>query len=180
MAPMLLGLPGRPPSGRPRELARGLLRLQLQRRRVDAVALAGGVGTVVEDVAKVPAAPLADDLGALHEEAVVRAQLDVLEVLGLVEAGPARTGLELGLAVEQLRATSCAGIGPIAVLVDVFAGEGPLGALLTKDVVLLGRQLRLPLLFGLFDLLLCAHLVLTWPVGGRGEGLAAAFILPQA
>src|SRR5258708_37349534 len=130
MAPMLLGLPGRPPSGRPRELARGLLRLQLQRRRINAIALAGGVGTVVEDVAKVPAAPLADDLGALHEEAVVRAQLDVLEVLGLVESRPAGAGLELGLGVEQLRATGGTGVGPIAVIVDVLAGEGPVGALL--------------------------------------------------
>src|SRR5258708_24947931 len=96
MAPILLGAPGRPPRCRLSRLAGGLLRLQLQRGRIDAVALTGGVWAIVEDVAQVPTAPLADDLGALHEEAVVRTQLDVLEVLGLVAAGPAGAGLELG------------------------------------------------------------------------------------
>src|ERR1700745_1126178 len=50
-------------------------RLERQRARVDAVSLAGRLGTVVEDVNKGAAAAAAYDLGAPHEQAVVRAQL---------------------------------------------------------------------------------------------------------
>src|ERR1700729_2174905 len=44
--------------------------LERQRARVDAVPLAGRLGTVVEDVAQVAAAAAAHDLGAPHEQAV--------------------------------------------------------------------------------------------------------------
>jgi hypothetical protein len=61
-------------------------------------------------VAEVPAAALADNLGALHEEAVVGAQLDVLGVLGLVEAGPAGARFKLGLGVKELGTARSAGV----------------------------------------------------------------------
>src|ERR1700690_3616283 len=50
--------------------------LEGERRGVDAVALSVRPRPVVEDVAQVPAAGAADDLGAAHEQAVVGAQLD--------------------------------------------------------------------------------------------------------
>ncbi len=67
-----------------------LLGVELQRAGVDAVALPGGVRPVVEDVAKMTAAALAQYLGTPHPEASVFAQLDILGDRRLVEARPAR------------------------------------------------------------------------------------------
>ncbi len=60
-----------------------------ERGGVDAVALAGGAGAVVEDVPEVPPTAAATHLGAAHEEAVVGAQLDRLGDRRLGERGPA-------------------------------------------------------------------------------------------
>src|SRR5207245_1160217 len=158
------GSPGKAVLGRlwrPTHSGGGARFLQLERAGVDAEALPGGVGAVVEDVSEVPAATLADDLGALHEKAVVGAELDVLGVLGFVEAGPAGARLKLGPGVEELGAAPRTGVRPVLVGIHVLAGERSLGALLAEHVVLLGGQLRLPLLFCLLDLLLGAHSVLT-------------------
>src|SRR5215207_6244709 len=122
-----------------------LLLIQRQGAAVDAVALAALVGrTVVEDVAEVGVAVLADDLGAAHEEAVVRPQLDVLEVGRLGEAGPAGAGVELGVGGEQLGAAADAAVHALRLLVPVGTGERPLGAGLAGDLELLGRQLLTP------------------------------------
>src|SRR5271155_2892027 len=117
-----------------------------QRRRVDAVALTGRPGAVVEDMAQVPAAGAADDLGAAHEQAVVRAQLNGLGDSGLGEAGPTGTGLELGTGPEQGRPAAGAAVLTGGLVVDVLAREGRLGAGLPQDVVLGRRQLLTPLL----------------------------------
>src|SRR4051812_39862840 len=79
-----------------------LLLLEAQRAAVDAEALPVRPGPVVEHVAQVPAARRAHDLGALHEQAVVRAQLDGRGHGGLREARPAGPRVELRVAREQL------------------------------------------------------------------------------
>src|ERR1051326_1556744 len=58
-------------------------RLEVERGGVDAVSLAGGSRPVVEDMAEVTSAVAADDLGALHEVAVVGTQLDRLGAGGV-------------------------------------------------------------------------------------------------
>src|ERR1035438_3561626 len=88
--------------------APGLLRrLEGQCDGVDAVALGGrasiNTGPVVEDVTEMSAAVTADDLGAAHEQAVVRAQLDRFGHRRLCEARPARARVELGVSREQHR-----------------------------------------------------------------------------
>src|SRR5215831_3245023 len=105
-------------------LARGLER---QRAGVDAVPVAGLRGPVVEDMAQVTAAAAADDLGAPHEQAVVRAQFDRLGDTGLVEAGPPGARVELGVGAEQLAPAACAPVEAVGVVVDVLTGEGALG-----------------------------------------------------
>lgn len=50
---------------------RSLLRDELESDGVHAVALAGRLGTVVEDVAEMSITLLAQDLGATHEKTVV-------------------------------------------------------------------------------------------------------------
>src|SRR6516162_4538404 len=114
-------------------LGRGL---EGQRAGVDAVPVAGLRGTVVEDMAQVTAAVAADDLGAPHEQAVVRPQLDRLGDRGLVEAGPPRARVELGVGAEQLAPAAGAPVEAIGVVVDVLTGERPLGVRLTQHAVL--------------------------------------------
>src|SRR5215510_516292 len=127
-------------------------RLERQRARVDAVPVAGLGGTVVEHVAEMPAATAANDLGAPHEQAVVRPQLDRLGDRGLVEAGPPGARVELGVRAEQLGAAASAPVGAVGVVVHVLAGERPLGVRLTQDAVLQRGQLLAPLLVRLGDL----------------------------
>ena len=95
------------PGGRSAAAERAGLRLsssrvELQRAGVDAVALAGRVRAVVEDVAQVAAAARADDLGAPHEEAVVGPGLDPVVGHRVPEARPPGAGVELGVGAEQL------------------------------------------------------------------------------
>src|SRR5690242_18040073 len=142
---------------RPPRSAVGLLlarrrRLERQRARVDAVPLAGRLGAVVEHVAKVAAAAAADDLGAPHEQAVVRPQFDRLGDGGLVEAGPPGARVELGVRAEQLGAAAGAPVEAVPVVVDVLSGERHLCVRPAQDVVLLRGQLLTPLLVRLGDL----------------------------
>src|SRR5690606_13274181 len=71
----------------------------------------------------------------------------------LVEARPARTRLELRLALEELLPARGADIGAVALVLPVLAGEGRLRPVLAQHLVLLGRELLPPLLVGLLDLL---------------------------
>src|SRR5687768_16077462 len=88
--------------------------------------------------------------------------LDVLLVLGLVEAGPARPGVELRARREQHGAAAGAAVGPVVVVVDVLAGEGPLGARPAQYLVLLGREFLAPLLVGLVDFRTHRSSVIGW------------------
>src|SRR5262249_47638324 len=126
--------------------------LERQRARVDAVPVACRGGPVVEDVAQVAAAAAADDLGAAHEQAVVRPQLDRLGERRLVEAGPPGARVELGVRAEQLAPAAGAPVGTVLVVVDVLTGERPLGVSLTQHAVLERGQLLAPLLVRLADL----------------------------
>src|SRR5690242_4543582 len=122
----------------PRSRVRGWLTFfEFQGAAVDAVALAARAGAVVEDVAEVGVAVLADDLGAPHEEAVVGPQLDVLEVRRLGEAGPPGAGVELRIGGEELGSATDAAVHALGLLVHVGAGEGTLGASLAGDLELL-------------------------------------------
>src|SRR3954447_10844944 len=128
--------------GKPRSavVPGGALGVELQCRRVDAVALAGRVGPVIEQVAEVGAAVLAHDLRAPHEQRLVVALLDLALLGGLVEAGPAGAGVELRARVEQVLAAHNAAVHAVVVAVVVLAGEGALGPGLLGHVVLLGGE----------------------------------------
>src|SRR5262245_1948542 len=126
--------------------------LEGQRAGVDAVALPGRGRPVVEDVAQVATAAAADHLGAAHEQAVVRPQLDRLGDRGLVEARPPGARVELGVRAEQLAAAAGAPVEAVGVVVDVLTGEGALGVGLAQHAVLQRGQLLAPLLVRLLDL----------------------------
>src|SRR5216683_6357488 len=104
------------------------LGVELDRRRVDAVAKAGRVRAVVEDVTKVAAAVGAGDLGPDHEKASVLVFLDGGTLRRRVEARPAAVGVEFGLGLKELRAAAGAQVSTRCRGVPVLAGERPLGA----------------------------------------------------
>src|SRR6185369_3242647 len=87
-----------------------------------------------------------------HPELVVELFLYVLFVDGLVEARPARTGVELCRGVEQLLSATDAGVNALVFRLVVLTRKSPLGALLASDVILLRRELLPPLCFTLLDL----------------------------
>src|SRR6267143_2539814 len=125
----------------------------LQRRRVDAVALAGRCGPVLEHVAEMSAAPAAVHLHALHAVARIALRGDRAGVGGAREARPPGAALELVVGAEQLGAAARAHEAPGLVIVPQRSAEGALGPLLAEHAVLLQRQLAAPLLLALLDLL---------------------------
>src|SRR5258707_2173523 len=141
-----------PTDDRPASLDAGARRgLERQRAGVDAVPVSGRRGPVVEDVTQMAAALPADDLGAPHEQAVVRPQLHGLGHGGLVEARPSGAGVELRVRGKQPAAAAGAPVVTVLVIVHVLAGERPLGVRLAQDAVLKRGQLRPPLLVCLGD-----------------------------
>src|SRR6476661_3545562 len=73
-----------------------LFRLQLQRRRVDAVAQSGRSRAVIEDMAEMAGAFRAQHLGADHAVGGVPLLVDMTIDRRLGEARPAAAGIELG------------------------------------------------------------------------------------
>src|SRR5450756_1083971 len=81
---------------------RSILRIELQRRRIDAVAKARRVWAILEDVPQMAAACGAHGLGSGHEEGTIRLGGDYCRVGRGGEARPARTRVELRVGPEQL------------------------------------------------------------------------------
>src|SRR5262245_38927432 len=133
-----------------------LLLLELQRRAVHAIALAGGPGSVGEDVAEMAAALGAMHLGAGHEMAAVARRADGA-VLGRPERWPARAAFVLGRGIEQRLAAAGAAEGAGALLVVQRAGERPLGAVIAQHVMLQRVELLLPLGVALLDGIIGSH-----------------------
>src|SRR5436305_1882381 len=70
----------------------------------------------------------------------------------LIETRPARPRVELRLRIEQRRPAAHAVIRARFVIVPMLAGKSALGARLARHVILLRRELLLPLSFSLLDL----------------------------
>src|SRR5947209_15663550 len=136
---------------RPGMTGEWLLRLELQRRRVDAVAQAARAGTVLEDVAEMAVAFRAEHLGADHAVADVALLVDMGLRRRRGKARPAASGIEFGVGFEQGLPAAGADIGALALLMLVFAGERPLRSLFPQHRILHRRQFAAPLRFGFFD-----------------------------
>src|SRR5581483_127474 len=87
---------------------RPLLRLEIQRHAVDAVAQTGRRRAVRKHMAEMAATAAAMHLGADHAVAAVHRFLDGAR-LRIVEARPAGTAFELALRLEQLLPAAGAG-----------------------------------------------------------------------
>src|SRR5207249_2154965 len=102
---------------------------ELQGDAVHAVAQPGGLGTVVEDVAEMPATAAAVDGGARHAERIVLSGLDGIGKRR-PETRPAGAAVEFGLRREQRQIASGTGEQPGSFLMQQRTGERPLRALL--------------------------------------------------
>ena len=101
-------------------------------------------------MAKMGTAARAMHFGPDHAEFSVHRGADIVGMNRRVETGPAGAGLELGIEHKQVRAAADALIQAVTRrLFAVLAGEGPLRAVLARDLVLLGRQLGSPFGVGL-------------------------------
>src|ERR1700712_1173509 len=122
-----------------------------QGKTVHAVAQAGRLWPVIEQMADMAATAAAVDFGPQHPEGAVFGLADRV-VERLVKARPAGAALEFGVRGKQRQVAAGAGEGTLPMLPQQRTRTRPLGAVLTQDLVLLRRQLRAPFRIGLFDL----------------------------
>src|SRR5436305_2527867 len=145
--------PPRPRSNRRRTLPSSpLLLLQFECCRVDAVPQPGRLRSVGEDVAEMPAAVRAGDLGARHPQGGVGVLVDRSASRRRREGRPTATRVVLRLGAKELRATAGTAVAPVLEDVVVLPRERALRPLLPQHVVLLGSQFRAPLRLGLLNL----------------------------
>src|SRR5215470_532726 len=131
---------------------RALALVELERGGVDAIALPGRLGPVVEDVPEVRIAPRAVHLGPAHEEARVLLGLDRLRRGRLEVRRPAGAGVELVIRAEERLTTADAVVCAAIVVVPVHAAECALRAVLACHLELVVGEMLAPLLVGLADL----------------------------
>src|SRR6202048_104248 len=125
--------------------------MEYQRKAVHAVAQAGRLWPIVENVTEMAAAAPALDFGPQHPKGAVFGLADGV-VERLIKTRPAGAALEFRLRGEQRQGAAGAGEDALAMLLEQLARSRTLGALLAQDLVLLRRQLRAPFRIGLFDL----------------------------
>ena len=126
---------------------------ELQRRGIHAVAQTGRLRSIVEHVAQVRIASLAEHLVPLHAVAAVAFGEDILFGDRRPEAGSAGARFKLRIGFEQVVVATDTPIDSLLVIVPILAGEGPLGSFSPRDLVLLASQLLLPFGVRLDDLL---------------------------
>src|SRR4051794_40620567 len=119
--------------------------MKIERHAVHAVALAGRLRTVVENVAEMAAAAAAMNFGARHEKTAVGVGFDRL-VERRRKARPSGATVELGVRREKRLTATGAVIDPGAVLLIEGARSGTFGAVLPQHPVLRRRELTPPLL----------------------------------
>src|SRR6478735_5819823 len=126
-------------------------RMEDQCKTVHAVAQAGRLRSIVENVTEMAAAAAAVDFGPRHPKGEVFSLADGI-IERLIETRPAGAALEFRLRGEQRQVAAGAGEDTLAMLLEQRARSRPLGALLAQDLILLRRQLRAPFRIGLLDL----------------------------
>lgn len=125
--------------------------LEYERGGVEAVAEAGRGWAIVKDMAQMPPASCAEDLGTNHAEGSIADLRDVSRCEGTVEAGPSRAGVELRTRGKEWKFASGTEIDTILVIIEEVTAEGGLGSLGTQDAVDGGTELFLPLDIGLHN-----------------------------
>jgi hypothetical protein len=118
--------------------------VEVQRRGIHAITLAGRAGAIVKDMSEVRSAFVAHHLHAPHSVARIGLGSDAFRSDWRRETGPPRAGIGL----EQGIPAAYAAIGAILMMVPIFSGEGWFGAFAASHLILLGRQLAAPVRIG--------------------------------
>src|ERR1700730_18120947 len=125
--------------------------MEYQRKAVHAVAQAGRLRPIVENVTEMAAAAAAVDFGPQHPKGAVFGLADGV-VERLIKTRPAGAALEFRLRGEQRQVAAGAGEDALAMLLQQRARTRALGALFAQDLILLRCQLRAPFGVGILDL----------------------------
>src|SRR5579872_378587 len=131
---------------------RSLLRIELQRRRVDAVSQPSRPRAVVEHVTQMRVASGAQDFRPEHSVAAVDVLVHAVVGDRAGKARPTAARIEFRIGLEEFGTAAYAAIDAGRRRSLILAGEGPFGGLLACDSILLWRQLRTPFTVGLLDL----------------------------
>src|ERR1700722_685369 len=126
-------------------------RMKLQRESVHAVAQAGRLRPIVENVTEVTTAAAAVNFGPQYPEGAIF-MLAHRVVERLPKTRPAGAALKFRCRGEQRQIAAGAGEDALAMLLEKRARPRAFGAFLAQDFILLRRQLRAPFRVGLFDL----------------------------
>ncbi len=121
-----------------------MLRLELERQGVYAVAAPRGQGPVVEDMTEVPSTVGTDNLRSYHPEDRIFLLGDSAGSERSRETRPPRAGVELVGSVEQRLSAASAKETPFAGDVEQFSAPRRLGPLLAQYVVALWRESGCP------------------------------------
>ena len=111
----------------------GLLRLQVDRDRVDAVPQTGGVWAVIKYMPQMGIATTAMDFRPSVEEFVIGGRADRFVVDWLKEAWPARSRLIFCLRVKQGLTAAHAGVRSVAFVVPKLARESAFGSVFAGE-----------------------------------------------
>src|SRR5271169_6355397 len=123
---------------------------ELQRHAIHAVAQAGRLGSIIEDVAEMAAAAVARNSRSRRAEGVVLRFIDGVLERG-PEARPSGAAFEFGLRRIERQIAAGAGKCSGAVLFQERTGERPLGPLVPQHLVSIGAQKLAPFLVGMGD-----------------------------
>ena len=110
--------------------------MENQSEAIHAIAQAGRLRSIVENVPEMTATTVAMHLGADHAEGAILSRPDSV-FQRLIEARPAGAALILGLGREKRMIATSAGENALAVLIQERAGPGALGALVAQNFILL-------------------------------------------
>ena len=113
--------------------------LEPQRRRIDTVAQAGRLRTVLKDMAEMGTAMAAMKLRETREPANVIFGFDIHFTRWLPEPGPTRPRIKLRPRIKQLGTATDATVHAGFLTVPVLAGERALGPFLASHLELFGR-----------------------------------------
>src|SRR5205823_1563902 len=117
-----------------------LLGIQFEGGGIDAVAQAGGLRSVLEDVSEMSAARTAHHFRPLHAVAAILFGLDVLFGQRLVETWPACTRFIFRAGIEHRITASDAGVDAGFFRLVIFACERRLGPFIPAHMVLFGCE----------------------------------------
>src|ERR1700722_16970208 len=125
--------------------------MKLQGESIHAVAQAGRLRSIVENMTEVTTAAAAVNFGPQHPEGAVFMLADGI-FKRLPKTRPAGAALIFRFRGEQRQIAAGTGEDALAMLLEQRARPGAFGAFLAQDFILLRRQLRAPFRIGLFDL----------------------------